>query len=302
MTTPKQKRLVQERLADIRGANNKWSKFFKWTGLPGKTLWDCLTLSAALAIPLVVVFATIGFGFWQTQLADKQHTNDIQLATDQQQEAMLKTYLDDMTTLLLDKKLGSQIPADKDASAEAAIVARAKTLTALRHLNGQRKATIVQFLYEAHLIGYISCDGCSKPASVISLIDADLTGANLSRAILVDADLTGANLSRAILIEANLIDATLSGADLTGANLSDASLSDATLINACLRHADLIEAKLVDADLSGAVLSRANLSRAILVDADLSGADLTGAKVTQDQLAKTKSLQGAIMPDGSTHP
>ncbi len=48
---------------------------------------------------------------------------------------------------------------------------------------------------------------------------------------------------------------------------------------------------LVNADLSGADLS----------DADLSYVDLTGALVTEEQLAKCKSLKGATMPDGSKH-
>ncbi len=61
------------------------------------------------------------------------------------------------------------------------------------------------------------------------MLDADLIGANLSRADLQDADLIGANLSRA-----DLRDANLGGADLSGANLSGANLRDANLISANL--------------------------------------------------------------------
>ena len=262
--------------------HNQRKAIIKETGFSGKTLWDYLNLSAALAIPLVVVLATIGFGLWQAQLADKQHINDlkiandnrqndIQLANDQQQEATLKTYLDDMTTLLLDKKLGSQNPADKAASAEAAIVARAKTLIALRHLNAQRKATIVQFLYEAHLIGYCNpypAESCLKPVgSIIGLTGADLSGADLRFFELYGADLGDATLSHADLTDATLRGANLSFADLTDANLSFADLTDADLSEVVLR-----------------------------------GANLTDAVVTQKQLAHALSLKGATMPDGSKHP
>jgi uncharacterized protein YjbI with pentapeptide repeats len=46
----------------------------------------------------------------------------------------------------------------------------------------------------------------------------------------------------------------------------------------------------------------ADLSGALLDEADLSRANLSGADVTQEQLDRTKSLEGILMPDGSTHP
>jgi uncharacterized protein YjbI with pentapeptide repeats len=50
-------------------------------------------------------------------------------------------------------------------------------------------------------------------------------------------------------------------------------------------------------------LSAVNLSNANLSSANLPGADLSGAKgVTDEQLGKAKTLEGAIMPDGSKHP
>lgn len=82
-----------------------------------------------------------------------------------------------------------------------------------------------------------------------------------------------------------------------GINLSGANLSGADLAGAFLR-----ETKLIDANLSGASLQGANLSGANLQGANLSDADLSNAKVTDEQLAKAKSLQGALMPDGSKHP
>jgi uncharacterized protein YjbI with pentapeptide repeats len=151
-------------------------------------------------------------------IAHNNRLNDQKIATDQQEEATLKAYLDDMTTLLLDKKLGSQAAADKAASYETAVVARAKTLTALRRLTDrQRKATIMQFLNQAHLIGYLPCSTCSPIVSIIYLFGADLRDVDLSV-----ANLAGANLSGATLAGADLTKADLSGADLIDAHLSDA--------------------------------------------------------------------------------
>jgi uncharacterized protein YjbI with pentapeptide repeats len=45
--------------------------------------------------------------------------------------------------------------------------------------------------------------------------------------------------------------------------------------------------------------SEANLHRANLSRADLGRANLTGAAVTDEQLARARSLEGTILPDGS---
>src|SRR3712207_6525576 len=84
-------------------------------------------------------------------------------------------------------------------------VARARTLTVLPRLGGDRKARVVQFLYESGLI--------TKDKVIVDLLKgADLHGANLG-----EAQLSYANLSRANLSEADLSGADLSGADLSGA-------------------------------------------------------------------------------------
>jgi uncharacterized protein YjbI with pentapeptide repeats len=140
----------------------------------------------------------------------------------------------------------------------------------------------------------------------IELVDADLRGADMR-----EANLHGANLHKAYLFEADL-----SGADLGGANLSKANLMGADLSRADLRGANLSGASMGHCDLSGADLSQANLSKAELLWADLSKANLSGADmgrawleranltdaiVSDEQLAQTKTLEGATLPDGTVH-
>ena len=142
----------------------------------------------------------------------------------------------------------------------------------------------------------------------------DLRGANLSEADLRGADLSRATLSEADLIAAILIGANLSEADLRGAYLSGAHLSEADLRGAYLIYADLSEASLIAADLSaadliaadlsgaylsgaylsGAHLSRAHLSGARLIAADLNGADLRDADLSRANL-KGADLRGAYL-------
>src|SRR5260370_3039502 len=103
MVTSAQKKLVQKRLADIREANNIWFRRHKWTGFSGKTVWDWLQLLGVLAIPVVLAFASLVFSAQQSQ------TNNA-IAINQQNEAVLETYLDRLSDLLIKNKLGNSKP------------------------------------------------------------------------------------------------------------------------------------------------------------------------------------------------
>jgi uncharacterized protein YjbI with pentapeptide repeats len=269
--------------------------FAQRMGFAGKTPWDFIQL---LLIPLVLA----GVGFWfsaqqnQTslQVSERQHqadlqiaatryANDQQLAADQQRETTLKTYLDDLSNLLLNNKLLESKPGDAVRQ-----VARERTLTTLRRLEANRNRIVVQFLQDTHLIGG---KNAVIDLSRAELSHDDLSRANLSRADLSEANLIDANLSRAILSGTILSDAYLIGAYLSGTNLIDANLS-----GAFLSDADLSSAYLDGADLSGADLSGAILSGAIL-----SGADLRYTHdLTQQQLDQVDTCQGAILPEGLT--
>ncbi len=314
----------------------------KWTGLgeieydkpagkevePAKTLWDWLDL---LIVPLVLVIGGLLFSRAQRQAERESRKlrdeTEHELALDRQRENALQMYLDKMTELLLEKDLRTT------KKEQVRDVARSRTLTVLRGLDGGRKGSLLQFLMESGLIyeenaivdltradlsGADLSGARLREAYLIEadLIGADLTGADLiradlSEARLIEADLTGAVLSKARLSEADLIEARLSEADLTGADLIEADLTGADLIEADLRGADLRGARLRGADLREAYLSGAYLSGTDLRGVDLSGAylrgavlsraDLTDAKVEPDQLAQTRSLEGATMPDGTKY-
>jgi uncharacterized protein YjbI with pentapeptide repeats len=213
----------------------------KWLGFSGRTLWDWLQL---LIIPVVITGGTLWFSAQQSQASsqasERQHQTDLQLANDQQQESALQTYLDRMSDLLLNNKLSESQP-----GYEVRNVARARTLTVLPQLNGIRKGELVQFLYEAKLIG-----GIQNPQTnslhylpIIDLDDADLSGASLFSAdlhgvVMSFTNLQGANLSNAILSGASLYCADLRSADLKGT-----SLDSATLINAKVTKDQLKQAK-----------------------------------------------------------
>ncbi len=99
--------------------------------------------------------------------------------------------------------------------------ARARTLTVLRSIDGNRKGQVMRFLHEADLItGKVVREELGKRQVIGAIID--LSGADLSGADLMGTDLSHANLFYANLSHANLFYANLSNANLSGANLRDA--------------------------------------------------------------------------------
>jgi hypothetical protein len=204
-------------------------------GFSDKTMWDWLILFSTLAIPLVVLCATIVFSVQQEKANDAQHTNelriaeanrqnDLKMAEAQEEETTLSSYLDGLTTLLLDKKLGSP-----EAAYDASIVARAKTMIVLQRLNDpQRKSMVIQFLYDAHLITgkqpRVSLDGVDL--SGVDLSSVDLRGANLSGAHLNMALLRNTDFRGAILSDTDMQGANMKGADLRGADMTDTRLTN----------------------------------------------------------------------------
>jgi hypothetical protein len=238
---------------------------WKWTGLPKRTFWDWLDL---LIVPAAIAaVGTVGGAWFARQRA---------------QETALQAYLDKMSELLIDKELHKR----EDRYDPTRVTARARTLVVLKQLNAGRKKNILQFLYEAQLINRES-DACPDQPyfrARVGLDGADLMNANLRYITLSCAALDGTILENADLRDTNLSKIDLAGSYLSGADLRRADLSGARLVNAHLQRKD-------DPNLSGADLT----------DADLSGADLTGAAVTAEQLAQTKSLEVATMPDGKKY-
>jgi uncharacterized protein YjbI with pentapeptide repeats len=279
MSRRTQKQLVEHRLADIR--NNKARRGFKW-GFSDKTGWDWLDLMAKLAIPLILGIATLLFSIQQAHLADLQHQSDQKLAQqqheadqqstlDQERQATLVTYLNNMRDLLLNRGLLTSKPND-----EIRVIARTETLSAMRQLDGKRNSILVEFLQEASLIGADFTTGEEKDHNIVSFDQADMSSIDLSGTGLIFAD-----LSNAYLKSTNLSNASLSGANLYQAYLGGTNLSGAILSSTNLR---------------GAYLESANLRGAYLDNADLSFA----TNLTQQQLDQVYTCQGATLPPGLT--
>jgi uncharacterized protein YjbI with pentapeptide repeats len=233
-------------------------------------------LLGTLAILGTLIFGVIQFNINQEQSNTQQKENAAQ-ALDEQRQATLNGYLDDMSALVLRNQLTSS-----PAGAPARAIAVARTDTALRNLDGPRKGTLIRYLWEANLI--------TEPQPVVTLFHVNLSGAMFVGADLRQADLSSNDLMGANFSGASPNGADLSGADLSGANLSNANLScfkgggslsggilrpGSSVTVVCTRSAD----PSLSADLGGANLSGADVRDANLMGADLSGADLSGADI-----------------------
>jgi uncharacterized protein YjbI with pentapeptide repeats len=196
-----------------------------------------------------------------------------------------------MGQLLLDKETQLLHPEEGD---DARTLARAWTLTVLPRLDGLRKRSVVQFLYEARLI--------TKDTVALDLREANLNFANLN-----GANLTGVNLRGVSLTKAKMNDTKLGQADL-----SDTMMFGANLLMAKLRRADMRRAVLMSENTDSIPLPRLSATsnyvlhspgpkNADLSGADLRGVDLTDAYVSEEQLRSAASLEGATMPNGLKH-
>ncbi|MEA5489972.1 MULTISPECIES: pentapeptide repeat-containing protein [Pseudanabaena] len=284
---------------------------------PAKTLWDLMSLLLAPA-----TLAGLGFWFQSSQEKAKRDKEDAdkkrELArqqeqakrdAEQQREQALQSYYDQLSVLLVDKKLGAVLlyqlntstddidnvselevgdtkQAEIDADAALNVV-KAKTLSLFRAFEQDmpRKSSVLSFLGDSGLLIHLKLDLSSSNWKEANLSNAQLSGVNFSGANFSKAQLFGANLRGANLSMTNFKKAKLSLANLSKTDLSDANLNKAQLDVANLSDAQLIGTQLIGAELIGCDLMRANLSDANLSDAYLSGAFLKGANFSKANLS-----------------
>src|SRR5918999_586157 len=253
----------------------------RW-GFRGMTVRDWLPIVGALLVPVVIALGIWAITWQLDKLENQRAEAERELAEQRAQDEALQAYLDQMSQLILERKLldVEQGHAVHEPGDPVHTLAQARTSTAILRLDAEHNESVTHFLITSNL-----CMRSKDSARLLresSLSHATLSGAHLPNADLGDADLSGADLSNALMVNANLI-----GADLSGADLSHTLLDNADLV-----------AHLPNADLSRAVLDNVNLSNAVLDNANLGGADgITNKELEQQAL----SLVGADMPNGQSY-
>src|SRR5215207_6713312 len=289
------------RMNTDREHSEQQTKKSRW-GFRGMTVRDWLPIVGALLVPVVIALGIWAI-MWQLDKLENQRAEaERELAEQQAQDEALQAYLDQMSQLILDRKLLEVEQGDlvHEQGDPVHTLAQARTSTAILRLDAEHNESVTHFLIHSGLS--VRSKDSPRLLRGSTLSHAKLGGAHLPDADLGDADLSGADLSNALLDNANLIVADLSGADLSNALLDNADLV-AHLTNADLSGASLIGADLRDANLFGADLSDANLISANLSDANLENANLSGADgITNEELEQqADSLVGADMPNGQKY-
>src|SRR5215208_5595213 len=280
-STPKQEDAVGKRMRRS-GSPKRTQQRKAWTrrDLGRMTLREWLPIVGALLVSVVIALGIWGIT-WQLEKLENQRAQQAQklenqraeaereLAEQRAQDEALQAYLDQMSQLILDRKLleveqGDPVHAPGDP---VHTLAQASTSTAILRLDAKHNESVTHFLINSDLsvrsedsarllrgstLSHAKLSGAHLPNA--DLGDVELSGADLSNALLLNANLSGADLSNALLDNADLV-AHLPNADLSGASLIGADLSDANLFSA-----DLSDANLIGADLSRSVLDNANLS------------------------------------------
>jgi hypothetical protein len=184
-----------------REHNEQQPKQSRW-GFRGMTVRNWLEL---LIVPLVLVGIGLLFEMQQAnrQLATEKQQQALEerraeaerkLAEQRAQDEALQEYLDQMTQLIIDRKL---LAAEEGDSVYT--LAQARTSTVITRLDADHNRIVTRFLINSGLSGTTPF-GWSTPISLfrgIDLRDADLRGADLRGADLIGADLSNARLNHA---------------------------------------------------------------------------------------------------------
>src|SRR5215208_2399547 len=247
-----------------REHSEQHTKQSRW-GFRGMTFRDWLPIAGALLVSVVIVLGSWAIT-WQLEKLENQRARQAEklenqraeaereLAEQRAQDEALQAYLDQMSQLILDRKLLEVEQGDPvhEPGDPVHTLAQARTSTAILRLDAKHNESVTQFLITSGLS--VRSKDSARLLRGSTLSHATLSGVHLPNADLGDAELIGADLSNALLLNADLV-AHLPSAELSGANVIGADLSEANLFSA-----DLSDANLIGADLSRAVLDNANLS------------------------------------------
>lgn len=244
------------------------------SGIQGKTFWDFLQLAI---MPLVLLGLATYFSHQQKTLelnrAEKNEKLQKELNESRVQEDRIDAYLNKMSDLLVNKKLGTSKRNDPTR-----ITARALTGWIFARIASHRKGFVLRFLYEARLL--------TVKDPKISLVDVDLKGAYLA-----SQKLSGINLRGAFLSGSNFM-----FADLKNSNLSETYFSEGSFWGTNLSHSNLRGAVISGTKMRECDFSYADFSGARLNGADLTGANLLHSNISKEQIKQIKSLDHAKLP------
>ena len=283
MAEPKTMQMEEEQVYSPKNKLNK--------GCLQHSVYEWLTVLATLFIPLIVGILTIVLPLQQQNLSDRQNENsktialnnrlqEIELLRDQQRQTILNNYEHDVCDLMFKYNTMNNIhnngssneeddENDDDGDERVSLAIRTKTLHALRQLDPARKILLIQLLIDSGLQNRINI----SHADLSSLIFPP--GSFYNQLQFVNVIARKISLKRVFLYQSNF----------SYSILDDSSFSESNCSYADFSYTSLQRTDWTNTDVNQAVFNYTNL---------------LGANITTQQLARVQSLQGAILPNGST--
>lgn len=258
--------------------------------------FDWITLFSGLFVPLIVGVLTVVLPLQQSNLNEQQQENskllamnsrihDLEVLRDQQKQAILNNFEQDLSNLLLKYKyleetIESQMENDSETDflgfkededdRKLSKIIRTKTLNAIRQLDPARKILLIQLLIDSSILNRVN-----------------LSQADLSSSIFPPGSrYFHLQFSRLVARNMSLKSVSIFRSDFTHSVLDGSSFQQSNCSFTDFSYASLQQTDWTNADITQAVFNYSNLS---------------GAKVTLAQLATAKSIEGAILPNGSHH-
>jgi len=130
-----------------------------------------------------------------------------------------------------------------------------------------------------------------KSINPLDFRNCQLENSNLENLFVRRVCFWNTSLKNSLLKGANFIEVDFWNADLSNSDISNADLTGSVLTNVNLENSVL----------SGCKLKNVSLHESNLLNVDLSGSSLKWAKLDLYQLKTVRSLENAIMPDGTIY-
>ena len=243
----------------------------------------CKILILALIASALISFAVV-YPLQKDDLFNKEYSHKRQQEHEQEQRLAFENYIQDMSNTLL----------QTTELSEKYLHIQARTLLILRTLDVRRKADVLFFLYQRHLLDN---DQLNLPGADFN--DVQLTCPHdFQRLHLMDV-----HWSNAVLINCHLKSANFNRANLRHVQFINCTLTNASFVDANLEHSQFIQTSVRNVDFTGASLIQANFISAKVVQGNhFINADLYQANFTEDQFDRRKltvDFRHARYPNGS---
>ncbi|CAF4050618.1 unnamed protein product [Rotaria sp. Silwood1] len=251
----------------------------------------CLNINKMIlaALPSIVfgVF-TIIFTLQQNQAARENRKQDQQQADELSVRTTFENYINDISTLLLNRKFNRSNP-------EHLLHIRVKTMTVLRHVDANRKRDVILFLYESRLLRSDQPDN-----ERLSLVDGNLSDVHFIGTLSALLQLShlyipGIYAPNIIFDRCQLDLAIFDGAFMPNAKIIDSAIFNTSFDRVYAPDLTMGDVIFYQNNFQGAILHRMNFASGI----DIFGTvDMTNA----DMLDSFTSQQTTINVSVFAHP